>query len=284
MWRSIAPSYSWSSPATSSEVRRAYIAQTNDVFLELGSGPSSLAPPLCCPYVKTTDNDPLKVQMLSSASRAISQVFEPQFRKIFLKMLGFTLAVLLVIWIALQGLVAGFVELPYPWLETALSILTGIGAVIGLGFLIAPVSALFAGLFQDEIADIVEARDYPSDPPGKAMPVIPSVILALKFTGVVILGNLFALFLLLIPGINLVAFFVVNGYLLGREFFEFAATRFMPVQEAKRLRKARSGTVFMGGLVIAGVLAVPILNLITPIFATIFMMHLFKRVQKGAPV
>jgi CysZ protein len=222
--------------------------------------------------------------MFSAASRAMSQVFEPPFRKIFLKMLGFTLAVLLVIWIALEGVVAGFVDLPYPALNTALSILTGIGAIIGLGFLIAPVSALFAGLFQDEIADIVEAGDYPADPPGRAMAVIPSIILALKFTGVVILGNLFALFLLLIPGVNLVAFFLVNGYLLGREFFEFAASRFMPAEEAKRLRKAKNGTVFMGGLIIAGVLAVPVLNLVTPIFATIFMMHLYKRVASGRAI
>jgi len=216
--------------------------------------------------------------MLSAASRAFGQVFEQQFRAIFWKMLGFTLAVLLMIWLALQGVVAGFVELPYPWLETALSILTGIGAVIGLGFLIAPVSALFAGLFQDEIAVIVEKTDYSRDPPGGALPFAKSIILTLKFTGIVILGNLFALFLLLIPGINLVAFFLVNGYLLGREFFEFSAMRFMPPEEARRLRKAKSGTVFLGGLVIAGVLAVPILNLITPIFATIFMMHLYKRV------
>lgn len=222
--------------------------------------------------------------MLSSASRAFRQVFEPAFRSIFWKMLGFTLAVLLMIWIALQGLVAGFVALPYPWLETALSILTGIGAVIGLGFLIAPVSALFAGLFQDQIADIVEAEDYPGDRPGKALPLAQSVGQAIKFAGVVILGNLFALFLLLIPGINLIAFFVVNGYLLGREFFEFAAMRFMSPQEARQFRKARAGTVFMGGLVIAGVLAVPILNLITPIFATIFMMHVFKRLESGRPM
>lgn len=222
--------------------------------------------------------------MFPAASRAISQVFEPPFRKIFWKMLGFTLAVLLLIWIALQGLVAGFVDLPYPWLDTVISILTGVGAIIGLGFLIAPVSALFAGLFQDEIADIVEKEDYPADRPGTAMALGPSIVLTLKFTGVVILGNLFALMLLLVPGINLVAFFLVNGYLLGREFFEFAAMRFMPPAEARRLRKARGGTVFLAGLVIAGVLAVPILNLITPIFATIFMMHLYKRLASRQPI
>ena len=222
--------------------------------------------------------------MFQAASRAMSQVFEQQFRAIFWKMLGYTLGVLIVIWISLQGLLAGFLELPYPWLETALSILTGIGAIFVLGFLIAPISALFAGLFQDEIADIVEARDYPGDRSGTALPISKSLAQTIKFTGVVILGNLFALLLLLVPGINLVAFFVVNGYLLGREFFEFAAMRFMSPQEARALRKARSGTVFMGGLVIAALLAVPILNLVTPIFATIFMMHLYKRLASHSGI
>ncbi|WP_299809173.1 sulfate transporter family protein [uncultured Roseibium sp.] len=215
--------------------------------------------------------------MFQAASRAMSQVFEPPFRAIFWKLLGFTLGVLLVIWIALQGLVANFVELPYGWMDTALSVLTGIGAVFVLGFLIAPISALFAGFFQDEIADIVETRDYPGDGPGRALPLGQSIGQTIKFTGVVVLGNLFALLLLLVPGVNLIAFFMVNGYLLGREFFEFAAMRFMPPAEAKAFRKARGGTVFLGGLVIAALLAVPILNLVTPIFATIFMMHLFKR-------
>ncbi len=222
--------------------------------------------------------------MFQSASRAMSQVFERPFRAVFWKMLGFTLAVLVVIWIALQGLVAGFVELPYPWLETALSVLTGIGAIFALGFLIAPISALFAGLFQDEIADIVEGRDYPGDRPGEALPLSKSIPQTIKFTGVVILGNLFALLLLLVPGVNLVAFFLVNGYLLGREFFEFAAMRFMPPAEARAFRKARGGTVFLGGLIIAGLLAVPILNLVTPIFATLFMMHLYKRLASKAAI
>lgn len=221
--------------------------------------------------------------MFQAASRAMSQVFERPFRSIFWKMLGFTLAVLLVIWVVLQGLVVNFLELPYGWMDTVVSVLTGIGAVFALGFLIAPISALFAGLFQDDVADIVEARDYPGDRPGKALPLAQSIGQTIKFTGVVILGNILALLLLLVPGVNLVAFFVVNGYLLGREFFEFAAMRFLPPAEAKAFRKARSGSVFIGGLVIAALLAVPVLNLVTPIFATIFMMHLFKLLYSRQP-
>lgn len=215
--------------------------------------------------------------MISDALRAFGQVFDAPFRAILVKALAFTFAVLVVIWLGLQGLLAGFVHLPYPWLETALSILTGIGAIFALGFLVAPISALFAGLFQDEVANIVEQTDYPRDPAGRAMPLGASLAATLKFTGIVLLGNILALVLLLVPGVNLIAFLVVNAYLLGREFFEFAAMRFMSPAEARTLRKAHSGTVFVGGLVIAGLLAVPILNLVTPVFATIFMVHLMKR-------
>ncbi|MTI17847.1 sulfate transporter family protein [Rhodobacteraceae bacterium RKSG542] len=222
--------------------------------------------------------------MLSLAIKSFKQVFEPPFRAIFWKSIGLTLALLAVIWIVIQGLFVSFVTVPYPWLETALGLLTGIGAFIGLGFLIGPASALFVAFYQDDIAEIVEEHDYPQDGKGKALPVMTSLRIALKFAGVVILGNLLALFLLLIPGVNMVAFFVVNGYLLGREFFEFAAMRFMPIPDAQLLRKRHGAMVFIAGLMIAGVMAIPIVNLITPIFATILMVHIFKRLNYSTAV
>jgi len=221
--------------------------------------------------------------MLAAASCALTQVFQPEFRSILWKSLGFTILLLILVWFGLEWAVS-FVELPYPWLTTALSILTGIGAFIGLGFLVAPITSIFAGFYQDDVAEIVEQKDYPQDGPGRALPLGQSIVLMLKFFGIVVLGNVVALMLLLVPGINIAAFFLVNGYLLGREFFEFAAMRFMPPDQAKALRRARGGTVFLAGLVIAGVLAVPILNLITPIFATIFMVHLYKRVAQNFPM
>ena len=105
----------------------------------------------------------------------------------------------------------------------------------------------------------------------------------MKFLGVVILGNIAALLMLLIPGVNIIAFFVVNGYLLGREFFEFAAMRFRPEMEAKALRSKHATTVFLGGLVIAAFMAIPILNLLTPLFAAAMMVHLHKAVAQSEP-
>jgi CysZ protein len=86
-----------------------------------------------------------------------------------------------------------------------------------------------------------------------------------------------ALLVFLIPGVNLTVFFVANGYLLGREYFEFAAMRHLPINEAKALRRKNGMTVFVGGLIIAGVMAIPLVNLLTPLFATAFMVHIYKR-------
>ena len=80
------------------------------------------------------------------------------------------------------------------------------------------------------------------------------------------------------PGVNIAAFFVVNGYLLGREFFEFAAMRHRSPDEAKALRRRYSGTVFLAGLLIAAFISVPILNLLAPLFAAAMMVHLYKMI------
>ncbi len=219
--------------------------------------------------------------MIDAARLALSDIFSPPFRAVMLRSLGLTIGLLFLIWLGLQGLLGWLVDIEsYPWIETVLAILAGVGLLVGLAFLVAPVSSLFAGLFTDEIAGLVEARHYPADAPGTDVPVLASLRDTIVFTGVVILVNLVALLLLLIPGVNLIAFFVGNGYLLGREFFEAAARRFHDRATARALRRDNAGRVFLGGLVIALFLAIPLLNLFTPLFATAFMVHIYKRVER----
>ncbi len=221
----------------------------------------------------------LAQEMFSAAIKALSQIFEPHFRSIFFKALGLTVLLLIVVWIAIQGLVGYFIDLPQDWQDVTLSILTGIGAFLGLGYILAPVSAVVVAFYQDQISELVEEHSYPNDRRGKAMPLGESIVTALRFFGVVVVANIFALMLFFIPGIGQVAFLLVNGYLLGREYFEFIAMRFMSVPEAKAFRRSQSGTVFAAGLIVALVLAIPILNLITPLFATVFMVHVFKELR-----
>lgn len=224
-------------------------------------------------------------------SAALRNMLSREARLVFAKTLGLTLLVLAACWFGLKELFdstvmpwvdAGVAGLP-DWagfLDPVASVLAGVILAIGLALLLAPVTALVAGLFLDDVADVIERDNYPGETPGRALPALAALGMSVKFLGVVILGNLLALVLLLVPGVNVVAFLLVNGYLLGREFFEFAAMRFREPAEARALRRAHAGTVLLAGLVIAAWLAVPILNLTTPLFAAALMVHLHKALSE----
>jgi len=227
--------------------------------------------------------------ILEAARAALGNLFAPELRAVFFKTLGLTLLALAALWFGLKEV---FDWLALPWIDALLpgfpswagwltfiaAILAGIGLAIGVALLIAPVTAAIAGLFLDDVAEAVEQSNYPGDPPGRALPVGRALVQSLKFFGVVIAGNIVALLLLLVPGVNIAAFFVVNGYLLGREFFEFAAMRHLPEPEAKALRRRHAGTVFLAGLLIAVFVSVPLLNLTAPLFAAAMMVHLHKAI------
>ena len=214
--------------------------------------------------------------MLDAAHKALAQLWTPPFRTILVKSLGLTLLILAAAWYGLETLGTRAVHLPYGWMDTALAVALGLGLVVGMIFLVPPVSALVAGFFLDDIAAEVERAHYPADPPGRPMPAGRALVLALRFTGIVLLVNLLALLLLLVPVVNLGIFFVANAYLLGREYFELAAMRHLPEPEARALRRANAGRVFVAGLVVAALAAVPLANLLTPLFGTAFMVHVFK--------
>lgn len=227
--------------------------------------------------------------ILDAAFAAAARLPSREFRAVLFKSLGLTALALVGLWFAVAGLFEAFALPPLQemmpalpdwagWFGFVAAMLAGLALALGLGLLIAPVTAIIAGFFLDDVAEIVEREDYPADPPGRALPLPTAVLVSAKFLVLVALGNLLALALLLVPGVNIVAFFVVNGYLLGREFFEFAAMRFRGEAEAKALRRRHAGTVFAAGLLIALLLSVPLLNLLTPLFAAAMMVHLHKAV------
>ena len=76
---------------------------------------------------------------------------------------------------------------------------------------------------------------------------------------------------------------LVNGWLLGREYFEMAALRHLPLARVDALRQEHGGQILVGGVLISLLSVIPGLDLIAPLFGTALMVHLFKQIQKGAP-
>lgn len=230
--------------------------------------------------------------MIDAAFKALAQMFSRPFRAVLLKAIGLALLLLLLIGIGLHRVLVWFVGAGGAWLETTfgpgahgpvdavewlLAIVAGLGLVAGAVFLMPAVSSLAASFFADEIAEQVERTHYPQEPPGRAVPIARALIEGVKAAALAIGVYLLALALLLLAGLGVIVFFFANAFLLGRIYFELAAMRFHPVGEAKRLRKAHQGTVFVAGLFIAGFVSIPFINLATPLFGTAFMVHVHKR-------
>jgi CysZ protein len=214
--------------------------------------------------------------MFEAALAALREMFSPPFRAALIKSLGMTLVFLALAWVGLDKLALSFVTVNHPWLQLALAYATGVGLFLFLAFLLGPISVLVAGLFLDDLADVVEADLYPPGERGEAIPAAQAILMGLRFAAVSAGVNILALLLLLVPGLNAAAFLLANAYLLGREYFLFAATRFRSLEEATELRRRYAPQLFVAGLFIAFFVATPGLNVLTPLFGVAFMTRIHK--------
>ena len=85
--------------------------------------------------------------------------------------------------------------------------------------------------------------------------------------------------LVFFAGFGIVLLLATNAYLISREYFEMAATRFISANAARDLRQKNGRMLFVAGLVPAALSLIPIVNLIVPLFATSYFVHIFKRVS-----
>lgn len=186
-----------------------------------------------------------------------------------------TLLVLLIagVWVLLSGLTLFdilWLNDLFEWLGTASA------AVIGW-FIFPLLVPLFVSLFMERIAGIVEREDYPNTPLPIAQPIVPTVVASLKFAGITLLYNFLVLPFYLLPVINIGFYYLLNGYLLGRELFEMVAMRHKSLEEVNRLRRLHVWTLLLSGMAVAFLLTLPFVNLIMPLVATALFVHIFHK-------
>lgn len=230
--------------------------------------------------------------MLDAAVKALTDMVQPPLRAVLVKSVLLALALIAVIGIAVQRVLSSLADSGATWAEQTsgfaphsawaalawlLSIMAGLGILTGAVFLMPAVAAFIGSFFVDDVADAVERRHYPAEVPGRALPIVTAVVEGAKFALLALLVYFVALPFVLLAGFGVLILFVANSYLLGRNFFELAAMRFYPPDEAKALRKRNALYVFVAGMVIALFVSIPVVNLATPVFAMAFMVHIHKR-------
>ncbi len=220
--------------------------------------------------------------MIHAAITAFGDVFSPPFRSVLWKSLGLTTALFGVMFLALSGFFALTTLVPWPWLETLIAIAAGLGLLAGFIVLAAPVTAMFAGLYLDRIAERIEEIHYPGDPPGRAPAALAAALSGMRFAFVALLVNLLALPFLFFA-VGAAVMLVANAYLLSREYFEMISLRHMTGPAALVFRQANRHRIFAAGFIPAALALVPVANLLLPLFATSYFAHLFKALQPKAP-
>ena len=219
--------------------------------------------------------------MIAALCRAIYALTLPPMRRVVALSLGFAALTFAGLWVAVAGVLynAAFFEWRVlNWLVD----LTGGLAVLVLSWLLFPaVVTAIMSFFLERIAAAVEALDYPGGGPPRRQRIGETIAATLRLTGLTLLLNLLALpVYLLVPGINLVLFLTLNGYLLGREYFEMVALRRLDAAAARAARSRFGLRVFLGGVMIAALFSVPLVNLVAPVIATAFMVHVFEALPR----
>ena len=165
-------------------------------------------------------------------------------------------------------------------LDWLVDTLGSLAAVIILVLLLPSFFGLIASFKLDTICSEVEKRHYQDLPPASYKSLIGPLLIGLRFTIILVILNIAVIPLSLIPPVYLISGWFLNGYLLGREFFELVAIRHLNPNQIRILRKKQKLTVFFIGLVLALISMVPILNLLLPLYATALMTHVFHYLQK----
>ena len=228
--------------------------------------------------------------MFSGLFLAIEQLGDPRIRGVIVRAVVISAALFIGLMFAAGWLLSGLSVFGISWIDGAVSFLGGGAAfVIGL-FLFPAFTGIIVSFMLEEIASAVEARHYPDLPAAREEPVMEMVGNAVRFAGVTVILNLLVFIIVapimlitivLIPFIPFV-FFGLNGYLLGCEYFEFAAIRRLNPAAGRTLRRHFKLRVFMCGIAIAVLMTIPFVNWVMPVVAAAYMVHVFEGVRGRA--
>ncbi len=227
---------------------------------------------------------------------AIRQLADPPIRRVIWRVALWTAAVFAALGAGLIAAVAGFDPvsalgfITIAWIKGPLMWLAGVIVAVLGGFvffamtwlLFVAVVQVFTGFYLEGVIAAVEARHYPDLPPANPPPLLATLGATARYFGAIVGLNLIAVPFYLIPVVGLVVFYALNGYLLGREYFELVAMRRHDAAGVRTLRRSRRFRLFAAGLLTTLLLSLPVLNLAAIVIAAAAMVHLVEGMQGRA--
>jgi len=228
--------------------------------------------------------------IFSDFFKALAQLSDTRFRKVLFLGIGLTLGLLFgatVIFVtAIQLVLPDTVSLPFVgqigWLGNVISFGT-LFIMIGLSvFLMVPVASAITSFFLDDVAQAVEDKHYPGLPTPPKVGLSEAIKDTVSFLATLISLNILAFLLyFIVPFLGFPIFYLLNGYLLGREYFQMVAIRREGREGAAAMRKTHKYEIWFAGCLMAVPLTFPIVNLLVPVLGAATFTHLYHRISRS---
>ncbi|MEG8039551.1 EI24 domain-containing protein [Sphingomonas sp. LR60] len=215
---------------------------------------------------------------------SVQQLGDPAILRVLALSLAITLGVFVVLgagaWWLIDTALNGV-----SWHGTLAGVAATALTLLGGWLLFRAVAMLVVGLFADTIVEAVERRHYPQAlTSAHAVSLARGLRMGLASAARFIAVNLLAAPVyigLLVTGVGTAAaFFVVNGWLLGRDLGEMVAARHLPAAAMRDWRAATAGRRFALGLAATGLFVVPLLNILAPVLGAAMATHLFHGTRR----
>jgi CysZ protein len=187
--------------------------------------------------------------MINAFSRGLAQLSDPRIRKVVWIAIGSAFIVFVLLWGAIGTLLGATSVSSIGWLEWVVDLLGGLATLVLTWFLFPAVIGVVIGLYLEDIVDAVETRHYPGLPAPIEQSILPALMVALRYLGVLVTLNL---------------------------------VRRLDPDAARRLRLAHRGELFLAGVVMAFLLTLPLVNLLAPVVITAAMVHLINGWRNSA--
>ncbi len=229
--------------------------------------------------------------IFSDIGKAISQLTDPRLRGVLLKAVLLSSALLGPFVLGATVFVHFFLpdQLTLPWIGPVTimnGLISGLSLVVFLTlsvFLMIPVATVIVSFLLDGVVSAVERRHYSDLAPVRPTPLWVAMIGSMRFLMLLMLVNFIALMIYLTSALLApVIFWLVNGFMLGREYFQLVAERRLGRRDAAALRRRYGVQIWVAGILMAVPLSLPVVNLFVPVVGVAAFTHLFHRLNRDS--
>ncbi|RZP21358.1 MAG: hypothetical protein EVA26_06760 [Burkholderiaceae bacterium] len=212
---------------------------------------------------------------------SVSQLPDPAFRRVIIKAILLSIFVFVFLAIVVWFVLSETNFFTFWAFEAFADTLGGITAIVIAWLLFPTLASFFITLFLEDIAEAVESRYYPDTLLEKINNPSAMFVISLRFTAIALFLNVLAIpfyfFTIWFPPLGIFVFYCLNGYLLGREYFELVALRHIKMEDIPSVRQANRLKLFLFGSVTTFLFTIPIINFLAPILGVTGMTHFLRK-------